>query len=152
MPTESMRACSSVTMPLISCTCKCCCTERRQHLLLHKTASASAVAQDTPVSGRQLGVTELSKGDALHATAEGMIVNVAFNGVQASRLRRVAWRKSRYSNPSGNCVEAAQLPAGAMALRNSRYPDGPALVFTRAEWDAFLLGARDGDFDRSDTW
>jgi hypothetical protein len=79
-----------------------------------------------------------------------MTVNVAFNGVQASRLRRVAWRKSRYSNPSGNCVEAAQLPAGAVALRNSRYPDGPALVFTRAEWDAFLLGARDGDFDSPD--
>ena len=79
------------------------------------------------------------------------MVDVAFNGVQASRLRRVAWRKSRYSNPSGNCVEAAQLPAGAVAVRNSRYPDGPALVFTRAEWDAFLLGARDGDFDSSDT-
>jgi len=80
-------------------------------------------------------------------TVEGTIVNVAFNGVQASRLERAAWRKSRYSNPSGNCVETAQLPAGAVAVRNSRYPDGPALVFTRAEWEAFLLGARDGDFD-----
>jgi hypothetical protein len=76
-----------------------------------------------------------------------LTVDVAFNGVQASRLRTVAWRKSRYSNPSGNCVEAAQLPAGGVAVRNSRYPDGPALVFTRAEWEAFLLGARDGDFD-----
>jgi len=74
-------------------------------------------------------------------------MDVAFNGVQASRLLRAVWRKSRYSNPSGNCVEAAGLPAGAVAVRNSRYPDGPALVFTRAEWDAFLLGARDGDFD-----
>jgi hypothetical protein len=87
-----------------------------------------------------------------HTTGEGSNVDVAFNGVQASRLHRAAWRKSRYSNPSGNCVEAAQLPAGAVALRNSRYPDGPALVFTRAEWDAFLLGARDGDFDNADTW
>ena len=31
-------------------------------------------------------------------------------------------------------------------MRNSRHPDGPALVFTRAEWDAFLGGARDGEF------
>ena len=79
-------------------------------------------------------------------------MDVAFNGVQASQLRGVAWHKSRYSNPSGNCVETAKLPAGAVAVRNSRYPDGPALVFTRAEWDAFLLGARDGDFDNADTW
>jgi hypothetical protein len=72
--------------------------------------------------------------------------NTAYNGVQASRLRWAAWRKSSYSNPSGNCVETAQLPAGEVAVRNSRFPDGPALVFTRAEWDAFLLGARDGEF------
>jgi hypothetical protein len=78
------------------------------------------------------------------------MVDVAINGVQASRLPNAAWRKSRYSNPSGNCVEAAQLPAGAVAVRNSRYPDGPALVFTQAEWEAFLLGARDGDFDGLD--
>jgi hypothetical protein len=74
-------------------------------------------------------------------------VDIAYNGVQASSLAKATWRKSRHSNPSGNCVEAAGLPAGAVAVRNSRYPDGPALVFTKAEWEAFLLGARDGDFD-----
>jgi len=68
------------------------------------------------------------------------------NGVRASLLGSARWRKSRHSNPSGNCVEAARLPAGQVAVRNSRFPDGPALVFTRAEWDAFILGARDGDF------
>lgn len=59
----------------------------------------------------------------------------------------VTWRKSQHSNPSGNCVEAARLPAGEVAVRNSRFPDGPALIFTQAEWAAFLLGARDGEFD-----
>jgi len=73
-------------------------------------------------------------------------VDLAYNGMQASQLRLAAWRKSRYSNPSGNCVEAAELAAGSVAVRNSRYPDGPALIFTRAEWDAFLQGARAGDF------
>ncbi|HUJ07923.1 MAG TPA: DUF397 domain-containing protein [Streptosporangiaceae bacterium] len=72
-----------------------------------------------------------------------------YNGIPASALRTSAWRKSRYSNPSGNCVETAELPAGEVAVRNSRDPDGPALVFTRAEWDAFLLGARAGDFGRA---
>ena len=42
----------------------------------------------------------------------------------------------------------AFLTDGDVAMRNSRDPHGPALVFTAAEWDAFLAGARDGEFDR----
>jgi Domain of unknown function (DUF397) len=66
---------------------------------------------------------------------------------KAASLHDAVWRKSLRSGPTGgNCVEVAFLPAGDVALRNSRHPDGPALVFTRAEWDAFLGGARDGEF------
>ena len=36
---------------------------------------------------------------------------------------------------------------GYIAMRDGRYPDGPALIFTPAEWRAFVLGARDGEFD-----
>jgi hypothetical protein len=68
-----------------------------------------------------------------------------FRGAQASLLRAAAWRKSSYSTPSGNCVEAAGL-AGGVELRDSRFPDGPALVFTSAGWDAFLCGVRAGSF------
>ena len=57
------------------------------------------------------------------------------------------WVKSSYSGPTGgNCVEIAFLADGGVAMRNSRDPEGAALVFTRAEWDAFLGGARDGEF------
>ena len=57
------------------------------------------------------------------------------------------WVKSSYSGPTGgNCVEIAFLTDGGVAMRNSRDPEGAALVFTRAEWDAFLGGARDGEF------
>lgn len=69
------------------------------------------------------------------------------NGVPASELGAVSWRKSRASNPSGNCVEVAALPGGDVAMRNSRHPDGPALIYTRAEIAAFLAGARNGEFD-----
>lgn len=71
------------------------------------------------------------------------------NGMDASTLAGVTWIKSRRSGPTGgNCVEVAFLDGGEIAMRNSRHPGGPALIFTGSEWDAFLGGARDGEFAR----
>jgi hypothetical protein len=70
-----------------------------------------------------------------------------YNGMPASQLTGVTWQKSLLSNPSGNCVEMAALPHGGFAVRNSRDPQGPALVYTRDEMVAFIQGARQGDFD-----
>ncbi|WP_033225643.1 MULTISPECIES: DUF397 domain-containing protein [unclassified Streptomyces] len=68
------------------------------------------------------------------------------NGVQASSLD-ARWIKSRHSNAEGNCVEVAALTDGGVAMRNSRDPHGPALVYTPAEIAAFLAGAKEGEFD-----
>jgi hypothetical protein len=66
---------------------------------------------------------------------------------KATDLISALWVKSTRSGPTGgNCVEVAFLPEGDVALRNSRFPSGSALIFTRAEWDAFIGGARDGEF------
>jgi hypothetical protein len=58
------------------------------------------------------------------------------------------WTKSSLSFSNGNCLEVTELPGGSVGVRNSRDPDGPVLRFTQAEWDAFLGGARLGEFDR----
>ena len=70
-----------------------------------------------------------------------------YNGMPAGELGEVRWQKSQHSNPNGACVEVALLPDGKIAVRNSRFPAGPALVYTHAEIAAFLAGAKDGEFD-----
>ena len=67
--------------------------------------------------------------------------------VPADLVGPVVWRKATASNPRGDCVELGRLASGAVAVRNSRDPHGPALVYTRAEIAAFLSGAKAGEFD-----
>ena len=57
------------------------------------------------------------------------------------------WVKSSLSFSNGNCVEVTGLPNGEVGVRNSRDPEGPVLRFTADEWQAFLGGARNGEFD-----
>jgi hypothetical protein len=68
-------------------------------------------------------------------------------GVGAVAVEGAHWCKSRRSGGNGNCVEVARLSDGRVAMRNSRYPDGPVLVYTREEIDAFFGGVKDGEFD-----
>ena len=65
----------------------------------------------------------------------------------APQLSGAAWRKSSRSQTS-NCVEVAPLPTGrtAVALRDSKDPTGPVLVFDRAGWLGFLAGTKNGQF------
>ncbi|MFF4776472.1 DUF397 domain-containing protein [Microtetraspora fusca] len=62
-------------------------------------------------------------------------------------LSRLEWRKSRFSNNGGNCVEIASNLPGVIGVRDSKNPTGPALIFTPDEWSAFLSGVKSGEFD-----
>jgi hypothetical protein len=62
-------------------------------------------------------------------------------------LSHAAWRKSRHSTEERGCVETAFLADGRVAVRDSKDRTGPALIYTRTEWAAFLKGAKDGEFD-----
>lgn len=58
----------------------------------------------------------------------------------------LAWRKARSSMGGGACVELAPV-GGLVAIRDSKDPFGPVLRYTAAEWNAFLDGAKKGEFD-----
>ncbi|MFG1606191.1 DUF397 domain-containing protein [Actinoplanes sp. NPDC049265] len=66
----------------------------------------------------------------------------------STHLNGAVWRKGSYSNGSGgsNCVEVAFLDTG-VAVRDSKNRSGPALMFTQAEWNAFVDSTKDGEFD-----
>jgi len=69
-------------------------------------------------------------------------VDLAHGGMQPWYSGGAEWRKSSYSNPSGNCVETASLPSGHVAVRDSKCLGSPMLIFTRVEWAAFLGAVR----------
>jgi Domain of unknown function (DUF397) len=69
-------------------------------------------------------------------------------------LTHATWRKSSFSGGNGGtCVEIAVLPGSkegsdhVIALRDSKKPEGPVLIFTPDEWTAFTAGVMDGEFD-----
>lgn len=61
-------------------------------------------------------------------------------------LARAMWRKSSRSGANG-CVEVALDPA-EVAVRDSKHRDGPVLRFDAHEWEAFLAGVRNGEFEQ----
>jgi hypothetical protein len=67
--------------------------------------------------------------------------------IPADSLRGSEWRKSSYSGAVGNCVELAHLDGANVAVRNSRNPHGPALVWSRSGVSELLAAVRTGEVD-----
>lgn len=72
------------------------------------------------------------------------------NGVTLADISRASWRKSTFSNLNGNCVEVGFVRPDRIGVRDTKdNGTGPVLVFAGAEWSAFLVGAKAGEFDIS---
>jgi hypothetical protein len=59
-----------------------------------------------------------------------------------------SWRKSSLSYGNGICVEVVGLAGDVIMVRDSKNARGAVLGFTPGEWDAFVGGVRNGEFDR----
>ncbi|MGW2378216.1 DUF397 domain-containing protein [Kitasatospora sp. NPDC001683] len=55
------------------------------------------------------------------------------------------WRKSSFSPQASECVETGHVTTGGMAVRDSKDPHGPALVFPAAAWTAFVSAVKTGE-------
>ncbi|MEV5413974.1 DUF397 domain-containing protein [Thermopolyspora sp. NPDC052614] len=72
--------------------------------------------------------------------------------ISPEELAGVAWHiSSKSPDGGGQCVEAGPLNdgTGRIALRHSRRPNAEVIVYTRPEWEAFITGAKNGEFDFS---
>jgi hypothetical protein len=71
---------------------------------------------------------------------------VNINRREEIQMQETTWVKSSFSAANSNCVEVRAHPDGQVEVRNSRFPDTQLPPFTQAEWDAFVAGARKGEF------
>ncbi|MEV6982264.1 DUF397 domain-containing protein [Sphaerisporangium sp. NPDC051017] len=68
--------------------------------------------------------------------------------MSAAESADLQWFKARASTSGNGCVEVAHLPDGGVAIRHSRMPNAEVIRYTGHEWDCFLDGVRNGEFDR----
>lgn len=69
-------------------------------------------------------------------------------GVHAEDIAQASWLKSSMSAYNGSCFEIARLVDDQVGVRDTKdRGSGPVLIFNRSEWDAFLAGAKAGEFD-----
>ncbi|MGW6769946.1 DUF397 domain-containing protein [Streptomyces sp. NPDC055037] len=66
--------------------------------------------------------------------------------IESASAAGLEWVRSSYSGVNGNCVEVAVPSGGGRAVRDSKSPGGPVLLFSADEWQAFVRGAAEGEF------
>ncbi|WP_440082860.1 DUF397 domain-containing protein [Streptosporangium sp. LJ11] len=66
----------------------------------------------------------------------------------SDELKMAAWRKAAKSaSNQGDCLEVAPLPGGRVGLRDTEAPEKAPFVVSAGVWDAFVDGAKKGEFD-----
>lgn len=60
----------------------------------------------------------------------------------------LTWKKSSFSGPHGNCVEFRRVADG-VEVRDSKHPGAGTIHYTDSEWQAFIDGAKNDEFDLS---
>ncbi|MDH6579824.1 DUF397 domain-containing protein [Kitasatospora sp. MAP5-34] len=68
------------------------------------------------------------------------------NFLPSASATGLEWRKSSFSGAQSDCVEIADGVPGVVPVRDSKNPDGPALVFPADAWRVFVTGVKAGDF------
>jgi hypothetical protein len=70
------------------------------------------------------------------------------HGVRAQDISQAVWQKSSLSTYNGSCFEIARLLSDRVGVRDTKdNGSGPVLIFNQSEWNAFLAGAKAGEFD-----
>ena len=77
----------------------------------------------------------------------GSCVEVRLIDNEGMTMLSTDWQTSPRSGPAGHCVEVRKTDAGDVEVRHSLNPDAGTLTYTPAEWDAFIGGVNDGEFD-----
>jgi hypothetical protein len=65
--------------------------------------------------------------------------------VSAAALSGATWQRSSHSTAANNCVETARLASGRLAVRDSKDPSGPALLFSAGAWTDFVRAVSAAD-------
>jgi len=61
-------------------------------------------------------------------------------------MKKGVWTRSSVSTDNGTCVEVMHV-GDKFLVRDSKDPLAPVLTFNEAEWDSFVRGVHDGEFD-----
>lgn len=61
--------------------------------------------------------------------------------------RGQGWRKSSFSGEKQECVEVLDLPGGGREVRDSKNRAGGVQQYNENEWQAFIAGVKNGEFD-----
>ena len=122
--------------------------ERREGRRVGRDHSSSSAAAPGAARSKSLLRTQYQPAESVITECTRVPGRVSERKQMTDRTSAADWRKATRSNSNNNCVEIALLPNGGAAVRDTKHNGaGPILQFTGPEWEAFIGGVKDGEFD-----